>query len=235
MWRQSKLIFKDQLYCAQRKCRNYVQRYDEFRSAFEAREREQKHHQEVTVMQNLELVQSLVQTSTKQNQEHLNQIKALSEEKLMLREKLIERRKVSQFINNSMASEQSEAIHEVRMKNTFLHGSLHDKENLLDKAALSLDRGESQVMQFEDSRALQNRTTLQCTLRKQNPSWAPVPVHFQRFGLPHLLFHRPAASTAAAFQAAAPFLMRNEISSTEIILTGRNPLPTEEHNSVPVD
>ena len=46
----------------------------------------------------------------------------------MLREKLAESSKMSQSMKDSAASEQSEAIHDLRMKNISLHGSLNDKE-----------------------------------------------------------------------------------------------------------
>ena len=50
-------------------------------------EKEIKHPQEVTAMQkNLEVAKSLVQTSSEQNQQQLNRIKCLSEEKSKLRE-----------------------------------------------------------------------------------------------------------------------------------------------------
>ena len=48
------------------------------------------------------------------------------------------------------------------------------------------------------------------------------------FGSPHLLFHRQQ-------QATAPLLMSTDISSKEVDPAGRNLLPTEEQNSVPVD
>ena len=51
-------------------------------------------------------------------------------------------------MKDSAASEQSEAIHELRMKNTSWHGFLHDNEKLLDTTKLSMDRSESEVMRL---------------------------------------------------------------------------------------
>ena len=118
--------------------------------AFDARERGQQDHQDVTIMQkDLALAKSLIQTSSKtKKREHLFQIKSLSDGQLMLHEKLAESGKISQSMKDTTASEQSEAMHELRMKNISLHGFLNNKEKSLDKATLSLDHSESLVIRY---------------------------------------------------------------------------------------
>ena len=82
--------------------------------ALEVREREQQHHQQVTAMQkDLEVAESLVQTSSEQNQEHLNKITSLSEEKSMLCEKIAKSGKMSLSMKDSTPSEQPEAVFNV--------------------------------------------------------------------------------------------------------------------------
>ena len=117
-----------------------------------------KHHQEVTVMQkDLQLTKSLVQTFSEPNQEHLHQIKSVGIKVNVAQKKLKESGKMSQSMKNSTASEQSEVIHELRMKNISLDGSLNGKDKPLDKVTLSMDRSESQVMRLmQQIRVLQN-------------------------------------------------------------------------------
>ena len=66
----------------------------------------------------------------------------------MLREKLTEPGKVSQFINDSTASEQSAAIHEPKMTKILLARVPQRPGKSIDKAKFSLDRCESQVMRL---------------------------------------------------------------------------------------
>ena len=78
----------------------------------------------------------------------------------MLREKLAEPGKVSQFINDSTASEQSAAIHEPRMTKISLHGVSPRPGKSIDKAKFSLDPCESQVMRLmQQIRDLQETAT----------------------------------------------------------------------------
>ena len=51
----------------------------------------------------------------------------------MWREKLAVSGNMSQFKQGSTKSEWSEVIHELRMKNIFLHGPLSDNEQSLDQ------------------------------------------------------------------------------------------------------
>ena len=103
---------------AEVECRSYVERYGEFRSeyaslaperhrlqdeqsflTFEARKRDNQHHQEVTIRQkNLE-------TTFKQSQEPFKKIRSLSDEKLMLRKELTALGQMSQSMEDLTASE----------------------------------------------------------------------------------------------------------------------------------
>ena len=99
------------------------------------------------MQKDLEEAKSLVQTSSKQNQERLNQTKSLLGKESMLRAKVAESGKMSQSIEDSTTSE-PEAIQELMMKIISLRGSLSDKGKSLDEATLSLDRSESLVMRL---------------------------------------------------------------------------------------
>ena len=99
----------------------------------------------------------------------------------MLREKLAKLGKMSQSKKDSTISEQSEAIHELRMKNISLHGSLNNKQKSLDEATFSLDRSESQVVRLmQQIRDLQETVTaFQDAQEFQNPEPATSEVSGQ--------------------------------------------------------
>ena len=100
------------------------------------------------MQKDLEIVISLIRTSSQQNQKHLNQMMSRSEEKFTLREELTELGKESQSMKDSTASEESEVIHELRMESIFLHGSLKDNKRSFEKVMLSFCSCESKVMRF---------------------------------------------------------------------------------------
>ena len=121
-------------------------------------ERERRHHQEVTPTQkDLENAKSLVKQSSQQNQEHLTQLRKLSEEKQKLRAGLTETDKESQSIKDTTQSEKTE-ICELRKKNLSLHGSVEDKEKSVDLGQLTLDRSVSQVQRLPATSFARNRT-----------------------------------------------------------------------------
>ena len=211
----------------------------------------------------LEVAKSRVQTSSERNREHRNQIKTLSEEGLMLREKFGVSGKMSLSMKDSTTLDHSEAIHELRMTNISLHGSLNDKEKSLDKATLILGRDESQVMrliqqfrdlhetvndlqdaeQFKDPESATTELsgqTFTCASNRNHVSGASVQVEkakpdlgasansFSKVPFAAPLVPPTAASTAAAFQAAALLQMPKEITSKEVDLVERNPLQRRE-------
>ena len=67
------------------------------------------------MQKDLEVAKSLVQTSSKQNQDHLNKITSLSEEKSMSREKIAKSGKMSLSVKDSTPSKQPEAVLNVEL------------------------------------------------------------------------------------------------------------------------
>ena len=86
------------------------------------------------------VIQKDLETACTLSQENLKKRKTLSDEKLMLRKELPESGKLSQSMKDLTASEQFEEIHELTMTTIAVQRSLNEKETLLDKAMLRLNR-----------------------------------------------------------------------------------------------
>ena len=118
----------------------------------------------MTAMQkDLEVAKSLVQTSSKQNQEHLNKITSLSEKKSMLREKIAKSGKMSLSMKDSTPSEQPEAVFNVEfywqlnVRSEVCSGSCHPSD------AMSWNREIEAAQSIDDQKTFHSITENQCT------------------------------------------------------------------------
>ena len=153
----------------------------------------------------LDLAKSLVQTPSTQNEEHLNQMKSQAVEKSMLREKLTQSGKVSQSMKDSTASEQVEPGSQwisgdaPRATNSVFAGNWQcftgcrrmsrswtlQPVRCRDRLSRAHQTTISSLILRQQAAFLTSRMiwtsgdpSVSPILNKQDPFWAPVPVHF---------------------------------------------------------